>query len=297
MQTFRAMNTDVSVVLPGCDAALEAAHAKRVQHVFTENERRFSRFRADSELSALNRSVGPTRVSTEMFEVLVRARRYAALTDGLFDPSVGGALVELGYDRSFAPGALDREAPADPVARTSFLDVELDARTRTVMLPPHALLDLGGMVKGMTVDQAASLLPLPGVIDAGGDCALRSDDDEGYLVDVEHPNDPDRVLLTLRVENASVATSAGNRRRWFVGGELRHHLVDPRTGGCSHADLAQVTVLAANTELADVLAKTAFLLGENEALAFLGRQPDIAAVLVRRDGTVRTFGELEVQDA
>ena len=54
-----------------------------------------------------------------MFDALVTARRYVELTDGIFDPAIGGALVALGYDRSFAPGSLDRDSdrPAPRTAR------------------------------------------------------------------------------------------------------------------------------------------------------------------------------------
>ena len=297
--TFRAMNTDVGVAAPGLAPDEELALAQRVADVFEASERTYSRFRHDSELSALNRASGPTTVSAELLDVLHRARRYSHLTGGAFDPAIGGALVALGYDRSFAPGALDRAASAVAPRAASILDLLLDNATRSVRRPPALQIDLGGLVKGRTADLAAALLPVPGYIDAGGDAVLRGDgpDGGGWLVDVEDPCEPERTVLALRVRDRAVATSAPNRRRWRLGAGEAHHLIDPRTMRSADTDLAQVTVVAASAELADVLAKTTFILGARAGRAFLARLPEVGAVLVRRDAMVELIGDLEVADA
>lgn len=296
MRTFRAMNTDVSVTAA---AAEEPAVAALVAETFEEAEQRFSRFRADSELSRLNRAREPVVVSEALFAALSRARAYAELTDGLFDPGVGGALAALGYDRSFAPGALDRPRVPDRPARVGrFADVKLDPISRRVERPEHVQIDLGGMIKGHTVDVAAEHLRGRGAIDAGGDAAVRgpSPTGEAWLVDVEDPQDASRTLATLAVRDAAVATSADNRRRWRAGNAVAHHLIDPRTQAAAVTDLAQVTVVAPHAELADVLAKTAFLLGAHEARRFLERQPGVGGVLVRRCGEVVFAGSVDVRE-
>ena len=296
---FRAMSTDVAVIGVGLDPAAEAALLLGVRADFDASERRFSRFRPDSELSRLNRAAGPLAVSASLFDAMRCARGYFELTGGLFDPTVGGALEALGYDRGFAPGALDRASPAPHPRPASFADVGLDAATRTVTRPPGVRLDLGGFIKGRTVDRAARRLPGAGAVDAGGDAALRGGgpDGDGWLVDVEDPAHPARVVATLRVRDRAVATSAANRRRWRAGGHEIHHLVHPRTGRSADTDLAQSTVLAPSAELADVLAKTAFLLGARAGRRFLERLPAIAGVLVRRDGALEIVGDVEVIDA
>jgi thiamine biosynthesis lipoprotein len=299
MITFRAMNTDIGVAAPGLGPDEERAAAQRVAAVFEGAERAFSRFRPDSELSALNRASGPTTVSNELFDVLCRAQRYSRLTGGAFDPAVGGVLIALGYDRSFAPGALDRTKQGAEPPPASILDLALDEAKRSAHRPPTLQIDLGGLVKGRTADQAAALLPAPGFVNAGGDAVLRGDgpDGDGWIVDVEDPFDPARTILALRVRDRAVATSAPNRRRWRLGAGEAHHLIDPRTRRPADNDLAQVTVLAASAELADVLAKSTFILGAQAGRAFLDRQPTVGAVLVHRDATVELLGDAEVADA
>lgn len=295
MFAFRAMNTDVSVTAHGDEAAIAA----RVAATFEEADERFSRFRGDSELSALNRAVGPFAASGALFEMLTRARAYVESTGGLFDPGVGATLCALGYDRSFAPGSLDRERAAPRPRAGLFLEVILDHGTRTVFRPGHVQIDLGGIAKGSTVDLAALHLTGVGAIDAGGDMVVRGSplSDDPWLVDVEHPADPSRTVATLAVQNAAVATSAGNRRRWRVGKNVAHHLIDPRTLTPSKSDLAQATVIAPRAELADVLAKTAFLLGARDGRRFIERQPGVGAVLVPEQGAPIFVGAVDVREA
>ena len=99
---------------------------------FAAEDRRFSRFRGDSELTRVNRSDDEwTPVSDGFAEVLDLALAAAAATDGIFDPTVHDALIAAGYDRDFdevlagARGALHAATPCGrwPEIRTRPGDV------------------------------------------------------------------------------------------------------------------------------------------------------------------------------
>jgi thiamine biosynthesis lipoprotein len=221
-----------------------------------------------------------------MFDALVSAQAFYEGTSGLFDPAIGAALVALGYDRPFRDGSLDRPENHGVSRFATFGEVTLEAAQRMVHRPSHVTIDLGGLIKGRTVDEAALLLPESGVIDAGGDMAVRGSgpDAQGWLVDVEDPFDASRTLTTLRVHDRAIATSAANRRRWRVGARTAHHLMDPRTQAPAETDLAQVTVLASTAELADVLAKTFFLLGlEGARIALASLPPSVRCSSMCKD--------------
>ena len=299
MWTFDAMGTEVTVAVPLLPDDHEQHVASRVAALFADTERRFSRFRDDSELAALNRARGPQRVSAEMIEMLMAAGRHVSATDALFDPTIGAALCAAGYDRSYAPGQLDRPERGSAPRRARFTDLSIDAAARSVERPPHVHLDFGGFLKGRTVDRAAELTPSPAMIDAGGDAALigAGSDGAGWIVEIEDPDAENAVLLTLRVADRAVATSAANRRCWRLGRTVAHHLIDPRTGEPARTDLAQVTVLAPTVERADVLAKVAFLRGARNAAAWLSSHADVAAVLVERNRAIHVIGDLEVDHA
>ena len=277
MFTFTAMTTEIRVVVPHVDEGEERRLAACVVARFERSEQTFSRFREQSELSAWNRAPGTFEPSEELRGALWRAARYESLTGGLFSARVGATLRAQGYDRSFAPGALDRDEPPASAPRSA------------------GEIDLGGMIKGWTVDRAAEELPAGSAVDAGGDMRLGGGgpDGTGWLVDVEDPRDARATLITLRVRDAAVATSAPNRRTWRRGAARTHHLIDPRTGAASESDLAQVTVVASSAERADVMAKAAFVAGRARGRALL-EAVGLGGVFVMRDGDVALVGRLEV---
>jgi thiamine biosynthesis lipoprotein len=63
---------------------------------------------------------------------------------------------------------------------------------------------------------------------------------------------------TILLKDLGAATSGTTKRRW---GEGRHHLIDPRTGAPAVTDLIEVSVLAPTALEAEILAKTALILG------------------------------------
>lgn len=282
---FRAMDTDVRIVLPQASGSRERALARKVERLFARVDKVFSRFRDDSELSRLNADGGTVMASDAMLEALTRAQAYHAMTDGWFDVTVGASLRAAGYDRSFVAGGMDREKPLHPGVVADYV---VDRTRRTVTLSQGAQLDCGGFIKGWAVDRALECLPSPCAVDAGGDARVRGGT---WRIDVEDPTRAGRPLFAFPLTDQAVATSGISRRRWRVSGRIAHHLIDPFTGLPSESDLAQVTVVAGSTELADVLAKTAFLQGLSEGRRFLERFP-VTAVLVGRDGELHLLGKV-----
>ena len=108
--TFRVFGTTATLLITEA-SALPAAR-RLADAEFAAVDLACSRFRPDSELSALNAAGGATVRISELFaELLGEALRAARLTDGAVDPTCGRALAELGYDRDF--GLLE---PAPAVA-------------------------------------------------------------------------------------------------------------------------------------------------------------------------------------
>jgi thiamine biosynthesis lipoprotein len=286
---FPAMGTEVLVVVPERRASAPAA----IQELFAEWERCLSRFRADSELCALNRRAGAwLEVSPLLFRVLERALAAAAATDGVFDPTLLGQLVALGYDRSFGDLPHDRAACAVTIGPGGgWRGIALDPARRRVMVPAGAGLDLGGIAKGMAVDAALELLRVRGIdtalVNAGGDLAVRGTPPglRGWPVAVQAHEGSVGVML----RGGALATSSVGRRRWPQGGRTRHHLLDPRTGEPAASGLWSVSVAASRCDQAEVAAKAALILGPHEGAALLARH-GLAGLLVDERGARRAVG-------
>jgi thiamine biosynthesis lipoprotein len=167
----------------------------------------------------------------------------------------------------------------------------VDTAVGTVRLPAGVRLDLGGIGKGWAADRAGAMLqPLgAGMVSAGGDVRPWGDQPgsepgQGWLVALDHPEQPGRDLAWLRVRDGAVATSSVTARRWAGG----HHLINPRTARPADTDLLGVTALAPAVVQAEVAAKVALILGRKAGLDWLATQPDVEAVVI--DDANRLFG-------
>jgi thiamine biosynthesis lipoprotein len=275
---FRAMGTTVELLLETDDdeRGRDALEAVRVE--FERLEQVMSRFRPDSELSRLNRE-GSLAVSPDLERVIELALEARERTNGRFDPTIHDALVAAGYDRSFDELPAELDAGARSPVRCGGR-VTLDASSGVISVEPGFHLDLGGIGKGYAVDRAVEILAVSGscLVNAGGDLAVRGERD--WPVGV--PDGP-----TLMLTSGAIATPGRESRRWKQAGEEQHHLIDPATGRAARSDLLRVTVVASTAVEAEVLAKTLFLGGEEEAAS-----ADLPAVLVTMDGRTRLVGGL-----
>ncbi|MCW2952798.1 MAG: apbE, partial [Conexibacter sp.] len=152
-----ALGTSAVVVVTD-DAALPAARAA-VERELDAIDRACSRFRADSELTALNAAGGrPVQVGPLLAQAIAVALRAARATGGIVDPTLGAELRQAGYDRDFAAIPADAEEltsagdprylddlPSHSLSRSAggWRDVELDAARRVVRAPAGVELDLG----------------------------------------------------------------------------------------------------------------------------------------------------------
>src|SRR5512144_41738 len=101
--TFRAMGTDAHLIVVARSARTASWALDRGRERIEELEALWSRFRPASEVSVLNALAGmPVRVSRETIALVQRALDGVRMTEGRFDPTVLGAVVRAGYDRTYA---------------------------------------------------------------------------------------------------------------------------------------------------------------------------------------------------
>ncbi|HEX3299114.1 MAG TPA: FAD:protein FMN transferase [Actinomycetota bacterium] len=295
--SFTTMGTVVTVIAPGKTGGRTFRSAvATVEHVFHREDRRFSRFRPDSELSRVNAAAGQWVEVSRPFAVLTeRSLRAAAETDGLFDPTVLPALAAAGYDRDWADveargdeedeelAAIRREFAALMIKHSTacgaWREIELDGTN--LRIPEGAALDFGGIAKGWTVDRAADKLPdlRWAIVNAGGDLRVVGTPPRGGLdVGVEDPHDATLEALRLGLSSGALATTSVTVRAW---GDGNHHVIDPRTSLPAMTEVVQATVWGETCADAEVWSKAALLRGQD----ILER---ISASLVLASGQVVT---------
>lgn len=289
---FRAMGCAMMVALDsdGPEAGAWLAEAPRW---FEEWERHLSRFRPQSELSALNRTPGRwVLVSAPLWAVLDEGLAAAEATGGLVSPALLEAVEAAGYTRDFAAGAWAKQgAPAGPLpalALNAWGRIERDERRRMVRLPAGIRLDLGGVAKGWAADEVVRRLgPVaPTLVDAGGDIAVSGPMADGapWPIAVDDPLHAGERLDLLLLSGGGVATSGRDYRRWRQGEGYAHHIIDPRTGAPARTDVLSATVVAPSAATAEAGAKAALILGRAGWAASCMRHP--ASLLVLEDAEV-----------
>jgi thiamine biosynthesis lipoprotein ApbE len=272
-------------------------------------DRACSRFRADSELSRMTAAGGrPVRISQVLAEAVTAALDAAAATDGDVDPALGAELVAAGYDQDFAE--LDRDTDRRPLEvdrdvirvvrrQAAWRHVELDDAAMTLRLPAGVVLDLGATAKALAADRTARRLTaeLDGrgvLVSLGGDIAVGGESPAaGWSVRVQDVTGPVGSMPTgpsqvIALTGGGLATSSTAARRWVRGGQLMHHILDPRTGVPVASDWRTVTV-AAPTCLEANVASTAAIVRGVAALGWFASR-GLAARLVDTADTVTTVG-------
>ncbi len=266
---FRAMGTDAHVIVVGGDPQL----GERAKQRIDELEQRWSRFIATSEVSALNERAGAwVEVSAETQLLVERAIEGWRLSAGRVDPTVLGAVLRAGYDRSFA----DLPAEGEPITSPLLIGcTDIGVRDGSVRLPAGTGFDPGGIGKGLAADLVSAEVMAAGAdgvcINLGGDLRVRGvpPGGDGWIVAIEHPSKRE-PLARVGVRDGAVATSTTLERTWRSGGEARHHLIDPVTGEPSTTDIELVTAIAGDGWVAEVLAKAVLLRGSDRPFDILG---------------------------
>jgi thiamine biosynthesis lipoprotein len=248
-------------------------------------------------LDAPGRPPGPVPVSELLAEAIAVALRAARLTDGDVDPTVGDAMSAIGYDRDFA--LLPAAGP--PVKLTvravpGWRQVQLDEPSRQLTLPAGVRLDLGATAKAWAADRSAARLAtsLGGgvLVGLGGDIAVAGDPpDGGWRIRVQdvtgRPEDPPPgPSAVVAIHGGGLATSSTTARRWRRGGDVLHHILDPRTGLPAPVYWRTVSVAAATCADANT-ASTAAIIRGPKALDWLSSR-GLPARLVDAGGTVQT---------
>lgn len=252
----------------------DLAHAiNQAFDAITQVHRAMTVHEPQSELSSINNNAHSTRLqmSDGLRLVLHTALDFAEQSNGLFDPTIGARLAQVGL----LPMSLTQ---TDEHANWRDVDVNEDG----VRFERPLMLDFGGIAKGYAVDIALEALKLAGcdkaIVNAGGDMACF-----GHEAETVHVRDPrGGYIPLLKLSNGALASSCyvGARKKWR--GRWTTPLVDTRTQRYSMT-LKSATVTAPSCMMADALTKIV-LLSSRTAASMLSRHEASAVTLVSRGG-------------
>jgi FAD:protein FMN transferase len=301
-RSFGALGTTAQVCVSD-PTALDTAVAV-VEDELAAIDLACSRFRDDSELTALNHSGGrPFGASGLLVEALQVALRAAVATDGDVDPTVGRSMSALGWDCDFAVLVTRGERERfELVPAGGWESIRVDAERGLVVVPAGVEIDLGATAKALAADRsargAAESTGAGVLVNLGGDLAVAGEapaDGWSVLVTDDHRTPADGPGQRISVSTGGLATSSTTVRRWRAGGSDHHHIVDPTSGRPAEEVWRTVSVAAASCVDANT-ASTAAIVRGRSAAQWLERS-GLPARLVALDGSVAYTGGWPVEAA
>jgi thiamine biosynthesis lipoprotein len=255
-------------------------------------ERLMSIYRANSQLSQLNRHRSLTDPDPLLVEILLTAQAFSEKTAGAFDITIQ-PLWQL-YADTHRDGRLPSDA--DACAARALVDwrrVEVTPQ-RVRLHGEGTMITLNGIAQGFAADRVRRTLQRFGVehalINTGEIAPLgQKARGEGWSIGIQHPRADNAFCSIAKLAERCLATS-GDYATWFSPDRLHHHLFDPRTGR-SPTELSSVSIAARTATEADALSTAVFVLGSERGLALVQQTPGADAMLIDKGGrTITTAG-------
>ncbi len=264
-------------------------------------ENKMSRHLANSEISQINKYAGikPVKVSADTFAVVEFAVKYAELTDGLFDPTIGVIvkLWDIGGENQHIPSQSEID---EKLKLVNYKNIKLDKENSSIMLLEKGMvIDLGGVAKGYACDKTVQLLKSYGVtnaiLDFGGNIYLLGSKNtvNGYRVGIRNPFVKKNVaIVSIYAKNEAVVSSGDYERYFEVDGKRYHHIFDTSTGKPVESLASGVSVVTSNSMLADVLSTVLFLTQKPSSKQFTELFKDVEYVVLNKDKNfINTFSD------
>lgn len=229
-----------------------------------------------SEVAQINANGGGV-LSEDTDYLVKRALDIYQSTNGAFDISIYPVMQLWG----FTTGNFAVPSESDLAAKLALVDagkiiLSEENGQASISLPEGMEIDLGGIAKGYTsgrvMDVMKSYCIKSAVINLGGNAHVLGNKTDGsqWKVGIQDPEDENGYLGGVSVTDRAIITSGGYER-YFVDedtGVKYHHIIDPKTGYSANNGLISVTIVSADSTLADGLSTSLFVLGTEDAITY-----------------------------
>ncbi len=260
-------------------------------------------------LFELNLTDSFTTSNPRLISALETGHEYGRKTSHAYDIRVGGivrlwdftgeGVVPSEESIEMALAEADHPLEIHSVTDTTNRNTGQKNTSVTIMKSRNTILDLGGLGKGIAAEGAAKALDtIPEIrryiIDLGGNIAVGGKGEKPFAIGIRDPKAPDDVIAKFQLEPGKACATAGDYQRFFEHEGVRyHHIIDPKTGRPARK-LSAVTVKAPNAATADILSTALFVMGYDEGMVFLKKNPSVRAAFFGPEGN-HIGGNLEIE--
>lgn len=290
------VNDDKNVAEQHIDAAItEISRIEKLLTTFDEN----------SQTNKINAAAGihPVKVDEEVFEIIYRSNKIAALTQGAFDITYGSIDKRFWNFDTTMTTLPDRMAAQNAVRLINYNNVILDAKQHTVFLKEKGMrIGFGGIGKGYAAERAKLLLQQRGVssgiINAAGDLSAWGNQPNGepWTIGIADPERASQPFSYCNINNMAVATSGNYEKYVMIDGKKYSHTIDPKTGYPVRG-IKSVTILCPNAEVADAMTTPVIIMGIKAGLNMINQMKGIACIIIDDNDTIYTSDNIKLSAA
>ena len=115
------------------------------------------------------------------------------------------------------------------------------------------------------------------------------------MVAIVNPLNKTKVFSWLPIKNKSIVTSGNYERFINFDGKSYSHIIDPRTGYPSQGILS-VTIITENAELADALATSVFVLGEEIGMNMINQLKGVDCIIINSDNKIIKSKNIKINE-
>lgn len=246
---------------------------KKLEDKINELDDMLSTGKETSEVSRLNRG-GEAVLSPTMANLVKRSLDIYKKTDGLFDITIYPLMELWGFPTKNYRVPSEKEIE-EKLKLVGSDKIDFNEETRKISFKNKGMeIDFGGIGKGYITDELVKILTdekvESAIINLGGNVFGFRKKPDGSLwnIAIRDPNEPDKYMAAIRLEDSAVITSGGYERYFEENGVIYHHILDPRTGKPSESGLKSVSIISKDGTLADALSTSLFIMGEEKAIGY-----------------------------
>ena len=265
-------------------------------------EKVISSWDKDSQTSEINQQAGirPIKVDQELYDLIFRAKKISALTDGAFDISYAS------MDRIWKFDGSMKSMPTAKIidqarSRINWENIILDKEKQTVFLKAEGMkIGFGAIGKGYAANRAKAIMEKMegvegGIVNASGDLITwgKTTTPEGWTIKIANPKDQDKMLASLNIGNLSIVTSGDYEKFVTFEGKRYAHIIDPRTGYPT-TGIKSVSIICPDAELSDALATSVFVLGKEKGMALINQMNGVEGLIITDEDELLSSKNLQL---
>ena len=257
------------------------AEVKRIEELL-------STFKTSSQANEINDQAGikPVKVDREVLQLISRANKISAITDGAFDITYGSIDKSLWNFDLKMTNLPDQETALKTVDLINYHHVLINDEECTVMLKNKGMrIGFGGIGKGYAADKAKQILQnlgiKSGIVNAAGDLITWGEQLNGsaWTIGIADPEQSSRPFSSLNISNMAIATSGNYEKFVIIDGKRYSHTIDPKTG-LPVSGIKSVSIICPSAELADALATPVVVMGVKVGLNLINQLKHVECVII-----------------